>query len=156
MAGRQHNPRAVRAARPDATRIVYSIVALLALAGLADALYLTVLDLTGQAAACGGSTSCSEVLSSKYSHLGSVPVAALGLLAYFTVFSCAVLVLFGQGNARLVLNLTVTLMFLGTLWFVYVQAFILHQYCRYCLLSAALTFFLAGLLIVTPARPVHD
>jgi uncharacterized membrane protein len=147
MAGRQ--------AKSGAARIVYSIVALLALAGLADALYLTVLDLTGQTAACGGSANCSEVLSSKYSHFGPVPVAALGLLAYFTVFSCAILALFGRGNA-LVLNLTVTLMFLGTLWFVYVQAFILHQYCRYCLLSAALTFFLAGLLIVTPARPVHD
>jgi len=156
MAGRQEMPGAGRAARPDAARIVYWIVALLALAGLADALYLTVLDLTGQAAACGGSASCSEVLSSKYSHFGPVPVAALGLLAYFTVFSCAILALFGRGTARLILNLTVTLMFLGTLWFVYVQAFILHQYCRYCLLSAALTFFLAGLLIVTPANQARD
>jgi uncharacterized membrane protein len=41
-------------------------------------------------------------------------------------------------------------MFLATLWFLYVQAFLLHAYCRYCLLSAAITFLIAGLLIATP------
>ena len=41
-------------------------------------------------------------------------------------------------------------MFLATLWFLYVQAFLLHAYCRYCLFSAALTFLIAGLLIALP------
>jgi uncharacterized membrane protein len=41
-------------------------------------------------------------------------------------------------------------MFLATLWFLYVQAFLLHAYCRYCLFSAALTFLIAGLLIAVP------
>ncbi len=154
MARRQQQP--ARASRPDAATIVYSLAALLALAGLADALYLTVLDLSGQAAACGGSASCSEVLSSKYSHFGPIPVAALGLLAYFTVFSSAVLAVFGRGRARLILNLTVGLMFLGTLWFLYVQAFVLHQYCRYCLLSAAVTLFLVGLLVSATPRSVRE
>lgn len=153
MAGRQRKP-ARRTARPNAAVVVYSLAALLALFGLADALYLTVMDLTGQAAICGGSASCSQVLSSKYSHLGLVPVAGIGLLSYFTVFSCAVFAAFGRGRARLFLNLAVTLMFLGTLWFLYVQAFLLHQYCRYCLFSAAITVFLAGLLVATtPGRP---
>jgi uncharacterized membrane protein len=42
-------------------------------------------------------------------------------------------------------------MFLATLWFLYVQAFVLHAYCRYCLFSAAITFLLAGLLIAAPS-----
>jgi uncharacterized membrane protein len=46
--------------------------------------------------------------------------------------------------------LTVTAMFLATLWFLYVQAFLLHAYCRYCLFSAAVTFLLAGLVIAMP------
>jgi uncharacterized membrane protein len=41
-------------------------------------------------------------------------------------------------------------MFLATLWFLYVQAFVLHAYCRYCLFSAAITFLLAGLMIALP------
>jgi uncharacterized membrane protein len=43
-------------------------------------------------------------------------------------------------------------MFLATLWFLYVQAFLLHAYCRYCLLSAAMTFLLTGLLIAAPPQ----
>lgn len=153
MARRQNQPSS-RPRGPDAATIVYSLAALLALAGIADALYLTVLDLTGQAAVCGGSASCSQVLSSKYSHLGPIPVAGLGLVAYFIVFSCAIFAAFGRDRARLILNLMVALMFLATLWFLYVQAFVLHQYCRYCLLSAAITVFLAGLLVATtPGRP---
>ena len=41
-------------------------------------------------------------------------------------------------------------MFLATLWFLYVQASVLHAYCRYCLFSAAITFLLAGLVIALP------
>lgn len=155
MARRQKSSRTARSVRPDVSTIVYSVVAVLALLGIADALYLTVLDLTGQAALCGGSASCSQVLSSKYSHLGPIPVAGLGLLGYFTVFSSAVFTAFGRGRARLLLNLTVALMFCASIWFVYVQAFILHQYCRYCLLSAAITVFIAGLLLAT-TPPVRE
>jgi uncharacterized membrane protein len=42
-------------------------------------------------------------------------------------------------------------MFLATLWFLYVQAFLLHAYCRYCLFSAAITFLLTGLVIAAPS-----
>lgn len=155
MAHRQKQP-VTRATRVDTATIVYSLAAFLALVGVADALYLTVLDLTGQAALCGGSASCSQVLSSRYSHLGPIPVAGLGLLGYFSAFGCAVFAAFGRGRARLFLNLTVTVMFLATLWFLYVQAFVLHQYCRYCLLSAAVTVFLAALLLATTPGPARE
>jgi uncharacterized membrane protein len=155
MAAREKKP-ARRTARPDAAVVVYSLAALLALLGFADALYLTVMDLTGQVAICGGSASCSQVLSSKYSHLGPVPVAGIGLISYFTVFTSAVFAAFGRARARFFLNLAVTLMFLGTLWFLYVQAFLLHQYCRYCLFSAAITVFLAALLLATTPAAVRE
>jgi uncharacterized membrane protein len=41
-------------------------------------------------------------------------------------------------------------MFLASLWLLYVQAFLLHAYCRYCLFSAAITFLLTGLVIALP------
>jgi uncharacterized membrane protein len=48
-------------------------------------------------------------------------------------------------------------MFLATLWFLYVQAFVLHAYCRYCLFSAAIIFLLAGLVIaLPPSQPASD
>ena len=132
--------------------IICILIALVALGGLADAIYLTVQALTGETLACGGSPDCFRVLGSQYSHIGRIPVAALGTLAYFSVFTFATFAVFEYLRAQLLLKLTVTVMFLATLWFLYVQAFLLHAYCRYCLFSAAVTFLLAGLVIAMPPR----
>lgn len=115
------------------------IVALLALIGLGDALYLTVQDLTGQTLRCTIVSGCSEVLSSPYAHLGPVPLAVLGALAYFTVFSLAVLGAFGYRSAQPILAGLSAIMFLMSLWLLYLQAFVIHHFCQYCLLSAAVT-----------------
>jgi uncharacterized membrane protein len=130
--------------------ILYTAVAIVSMAGLADATYLTVQALTGETLSCGGSPDCFRVLGSSYARVGGIPVAILGALAYFSVFSFATFAAFGHGWVRKFLALTVGAMFLGTLWLLYVQAFLLHAYCRYCLFSAAITFLIAGLLIAVP------
>ena len=130
--------------------ILYTIVAIVAVAGLADATYLTVQALTGETLSCGGSPDCFRVLGSSYAKLGRIPVAILGALAYFTVFTFATFAAFGYPRAPKFLALIAGAMFLMTLWLLYVQAFLLHAYCRYCLFSAAITFLIAGLLIAVP------
>jgi uncharacterized membrane protein len=130
--------------------ILFIVVAIVSLAGLADAAYLTVQALTGETAVCGESPDCFLVLGSSYAKVAGIPVAAFGLLAYFSVFSFATFAAFGYARARLFLTLTVGAMFLVTLWLLYVQAFLLHAYCRYCLFSAAIIFLLAGLVIALP------
>jgi uncharacterized membrane protein len=87
------------------------------------------------------------VLGSSYAIVGGVPIAAAGALAYFTVFSLATLALFGYRQARTLLSAVVALMFLTTLWLLFVQAFLLHKYCEYCLFSAAITLILSGLVV---------
>jgi uncharacterized membrane protein len=82
--------------------------------------------------------------------MGGVPVALLGAAAYFSVFAFATFAAFGYARAKALLLLTIGAMFLVTLWLLYVQAFLLHAYCRYCLFSAAITFLLAGLVIALP------
>jgi len=130
--------------------ILYAAVAIVSVAGLADATYLTVQALTGETLSCGGSPDCFRVLGSSYAKVGGIPVAMLGALAYFSVFTFATFAAFGYARAPKFLALMVGMMFLGTLWLLYVQAFLLHAYCRYCLLSAATTFLIAGLLIAVP------
>jgi uncharacterized membrane protein len=130
--------------------IIYVIAAIVSLAGLADATYLTVQALTGETLGCGGSPDCFKVLGSSYARVAGIPVASLGVLAYFSVFTFATFAVFGYTRARIFLILTIGAMFLGTLWLLYVQAFLLHAYCRYCLFSAATTFLLAGLVIALP------
>lgn len=131
--------------------ILYTLAAIVSLAGLADATYLSVQALTGETLSCGGSPDCFRVLGSSYSKVGGIPVAMAGAVAYFSVFTLATFAAFGYARARKFLVPLIALMFLATLWFLYLQAFVLHAYCRYCLFSAAITFLLAGLLIAVPS-----
>ena len=126
---------------------LYALAAVLALAGLADAVYLTVEHLTGRSVRCTVTSGCSEVLSSPYATIGGYPLALFGALAYFTAFSLATLAAFGSERAGKLLALLVALMFATSLWLVYLQAFVLHAFCQYCLLSAAITTLLACLVV---------
>src|ERR1043166_324316 len=127
----------------------YVLVAGLSLIGLGDAIYLTVQDLTGQNLRCTIITGCAEVLGSKYAHIAGIPLATIGAAAYFAVFSLAVLIIFGELLARLLLQLLVAVMFVMTLWLIYLQAFVIHHFCQYCLLSAAVTTVIATIVVFT-------
>jgi len=131
--------------------VLYTIAALISAAGLAEATYLTVMNLTGETAVCGGSPSCFEVLGSKYAKVAGIPVAGFGAVAYFSAFTFATFAAFGYRRARLLFALTIGAMFLVTLWLLFVQAFLLHAFCRYCLFSAAMIFLLAGIVVSQPA-----
>lgn len=132
----------------DRTRVWDALTALVALVGLVDASYLTVEHLSGRNVRCMIVTGCDEVLQSRYATVaGHIPVASLGALAYFTVFSLVTLALFGYAGARRLVAPVVAVMFLATAWFVYLQAFVIRAYCFYCLLSAAVTTTLALLTL---------
>jgi uncharacterized membrane protein len=129
--------------------ILNTIAAFIALVGLADATYLSVVAMTGEAAACRGSVGCIEVLGSPYARIAGIPVAFFGVCGYFAAFSFATFAGFGYKRAQRFFALTVGAMFAMTLWLLYVQVFLLHAFCRYCLFSAAFTFLLAGLVVAS-------
>ena len=133
-----------------AQRILYVAIALLGLVGLAETVYLTALHLAGAHVVCIAAANCSQVLGSSYAEIQGFPLAALGALGYFAVFSFSTLALFRFRRAPLLLGVTIAAMFLATLYLLYLQAFVLKAFCDYCLFSAALVFLLAGLLIAAP------
>jgi uncharacterized membrane protein len=132
---------------PQRVSRLYALAALLSLAGLADAIYLTVEHLSGRSVRCTVTSGCSEVLASPYATVGGYPLALLGALAYFTAFSLATLAAFGSRRAGNLLAVLVALMFATSLWLLYLQAFVLRAFCQYCLLSAAITALLACLVV---------
>ena len=126
----------------------YIGAAVLSLLGLADALYLTIEHVTGQTVRCTILSGCSEVLSSPYAVVAGIPLAAVGAAAYFTVFSLAILALFGYRIAGKILAPIVFAMFFVSVWLFYLQAFVIRQFCQYCLISAAITTCLLSLVII--------
>jgi uncharacterized membrane protein len=128
---------------------LYVVAAVVALLGLSDGIYLTIEHVTGRTAQCIASSGCQDVLSSKYAAMGPVPLASLGALAYFTAFSLALLAAFGYAKCETLFGLLVAFMFATTLWLLYLQAFVLHAFCDYCLFSAGVTTVLTALAIVS-------
>jgi uncharacterized membrane protein len=128
---------------------LYAVAAFVALLGLADGIYLTIEHVTGRTAECIASSGCQDVLSSKYAAIGRLPLAALGAFAYFTAFSAALLAAFGYRKCGPFFALVVTIMFGMTLWLLYLQAFVLHAFCDYCLFSAGVTTVLTALAVAT-------
>jgi len=128
---------------------LYAVAALLSLLGLADALYLTIEHVTGQSVRCTILAGCSAVLSSPYAVVAGIPLAAVGAAAYFTVFSFIILTLFGYGIAGKLLLPVVGAMFLVSLWLIYLQAFVIREFCQYCLLSALITTTLLVLVVLS-------
>ena len=129
-------------------RKLYIAAALLSLLGLADALYLTVEHVTGQSVKCTIISGCSEVLSSPYAVVAGIPLAAIGAAAYFAVFSLATLAAFGYRAAGTLLTPLITAMFFVSIWLIYLQAFVIREFCQYCLLSAAITTVLLVVVVV--------
>ena len=129
-------------------KVLLIVIAVVSLGGLADAIYLAIEHITGQSVRCTIISGCSEVLSSSYAVVGGYPLASIGALAYFTVFSLAILALFGYRIASQLLILLVLAMCIVSLWLIYLQAFVIHAFCQFCLLSAIITFSLTGLVLL--------
>ena len=126
---------------------LYVTAAIVSLIGLADAIYLTVEHVTGRSVRCTIVAGCSEVLSSQYAVVAGVPLALIGAAAYFSVFSLATLAAFGYRAAAGLLTALVLTMFLVSLWLIYLQAFVIHAFCQFCLLSAAVTTALTVIVL---------
>jgi uncharacterized membrane protein len=140
----QVNPEAnVRSRRAT---LLYGVAALLSLVGLADSIYLTVEHLSGRSVKCTIVSGCSEVLSSPYASMRGIPLALVGAVAYFSVFSLATLAAFDYKLAGTLLTILVAFMFLTTLWLFYLQAFVIGHFCQFCLLSAIVTTIITTLV----------
>lgn len=123
--------------------------AIVALAGLADAVYLTVHHYTAEPIPCGVAFDCEMVLTSSYAEIAGFPLAAFGAAAYFIAFSLAILAAFGSRRMWGLFGVQSTLMAIFTAWLIYVQAALIGAFCQFCLISAATTTALFALYLIS-------
>ncbi len=98
---------------------------------------------------CNGLSGCGIVESSPYAVMFGVPLAYLGLLFYMVMFIISLLLIYKVSIPRLrdvVLAMTI-FGALDSIYFIYLQAFVIKAFCFYCIISAIITFCLATLAI---------
>ena len=126
------------------------VVALLVVAalGFADAAYLTIEHYQGVIPPCSVVSGCETVLTSSYSLILGIPVSLLGALYYLLIAVGAFAYIDTKKTAILKWTLSITILgLLMSLWFIFLQAFVIKAWCLYCLGSAAssiILFILAG------------
>lgn len=120
--------------------------ALVALVGLFVALYLWMYKAGLIGALACGAGQCETVQLSRWATLLSLPVAAWGVGFYAVVFLVAFLMV--QERFAESRNLSLTLLALtgwGVLfsaWLTYVELFVIHAICRWCVVSAVIAVVL--------------
>lgn len=137
-------------------KLYWASVALAAL-GLLVSIYMTIYKLTDNNAMCLGSGDCATVNDSIYSEIFGIPVALVGVGGYLAILS--VLLLERYGNNRFFQQNGLTVVFaLGvggfgfTLYLVYVEAFLIHAWCPFCVVSQITMTILFTLTIIRLIR----
>lgn len=126
--------------------------------GFLDAAYLTVEHYRGVIPPCGVIEGCEEVTTSAYSTISGVPVALGGALFYLALFLLSILRFERENDKFLkIAAYLAPLGFLASLWFLYLQIFVIQAVCIYCLFSAltSTTLFILGLIFLNRYRNFH-
>lgn len=113
--------------------------------GLLDALYLTWIKLANQEVLCSGIGDCATVNSSQYSSIGGIPIAMLGVGAYllilFVLWREQGSSFFQENGPLIVLGVSlVGVLYSGYL--TYIELYVVHAICPYCVLSAVVLVLL--------------
>ncbi len=123
--------------------------AVVALIGIADAVFLTVHHYNAVPVPCGAAFDCEMVLNSPYAEIAGIPLAAFGAVAYFIAFSFALLAAFGDRRMWKLFGVQITLMACFAGWLIYLQAAVIGAFCQFCLISAATTLILFVIYLVS-------
>ena len=129
---------------------------LLGVLGIADSFYLAQHELTNTALSCGiGNLSgCNIVAQSPYAKIFGIPLGILGIV-FYTIVLATFLVTYVKRSSLLFRGLAfvTTVGVLFSLYFAYLQVFVIKAICIYCMASAILTVLLWVLAFMLWRKP---
>lgn len=130
-------------------------VAILALLGLLVSLYMLAYALGWTGSVMCGLGECEKVQSSSYSRIGPFPVAGFGVAGYLALMVLALRGLHPsrQGSRLIPTGLVVggILGLLFSAYLTYLEAFVIHAWCQWCV-SSAIIMVLAFLASIPEFR----
>ena len=128
-----------------------AIIIGLAFLGFVDAIYLTMDHYLNLPVPCSIVKGCEKVLSSQYSVMAGIPTSFFGVAYYLVIFVVFVLYLDTRKTQLVYFGSFLTAVgFLASIYFVFLQVFILKAVCLYCLFSASTStlLFVLGISII--------
>jgi len=126
------------------------LAAVLALAGIAVATYLTWVHYEGIKPFCvAGGGGCERVQTSDYADLAGVPVALIGLIGYVSILAS---LLIPRDLGRFAGAFLGLVGFGFSVYLTYLELFVIDAICQWCVASALLMTLLMIVLVARAAR----
>ena len=136
------------------SRTLRITLAVLTLAGLGIAGYLTYVHYAGINPVCTAGGSCEKVQTSVYSQLAGVPVALIGLLGYISILG--LLVAPENETTRFATMALALVGFAFSAYLTYRELYSIHAICEWCASSAAILTVVAPLSVWRFLRVAPD
>lgn len=119
------------------SKYLFLLSVVLATAGFLDSGYLTWKHYSNTSVICRVFEGCDRVLASAYATIGNTPVALFGVFYYgFLLYLLAVYLVYKNPMFLKSFAVFSLVGFLASLWFLYLQIFVIQAFCFYCLVSA--------------------
>lgn len=118
------------------------VIAVLSLVGLFVALYLLAYGMGLIGSMLCGVGDCAAVQASPYARVGGIPVSTFGVLGYIALLVLSLLGVqpkwAGSRGIGMLLVAGASLGFAYSLYLTYLEAFVIHAWCQWCVISAIL------------------
>ncbi|MBI9048373.1 MAG: vitamin K epoxide reductase family protein [Anaerolineaceae bacterium] len=131
---------------------IINVALLLSILGLIDAIYLALIKFLNKPEMClEGVGDCWSVNLSPYSSIYGIPVSVLGALAYITIIFLLLIEQKRPEFKDIIIKLTfgiTTIGFLFSLYLTYLELYVIHAICPFCVVSAILMTILFIVYII--------
>lgn len=125
---------------PNWIIIAFAVISFI---GFVDATYLTATHYLGVPPNCSAFSGCEQVTTSEYSAIFGIPISLGGSIYYILLLLLSVAYI--ETKKQIILSFIkpiVTLGFIFSVWFVYLQLFVINAIFIYCMISASATTIL--------------
>lgn len=139
-------------APPKWVAVAFLVVSFL---GFVDSVYLAARHYLGGPLNCTISEGCDKVAASAYAVMFGLPLGVWGALYYVAIFLSVIAYLDTKKDwVYLWAAGATSIGFLFSLWFVYLQIYVIEAICQYCMFSAATSTILVilGVMVLKGAR----
>ncbi|MBA7704719.1 hypothetical protein ES703_113537 [subsurface metagenome] len=125
-------------------------IPILGLLGIGISSYLVYVHYYELTTVCLPGFECAAVLTSSYAIMWGIPISLLGLCIYSILTLLGIWLLFNRSEKQDLLSLTIYTITLSggffTIYLYYLEVFVLHGFCTWCIGSSIVIF---GLLILS-------
>lgn len=132
-------------------KIISLVIACVGVLGFIDAAYLSYMRAMKIPVPCSTSifNGCHVVAQSEYSVLFGIPLSVYGVVFYAGAIIFALMYFFTQKLMIKNILLAVTVLgLLSSVYFIYIQGFVIKSFCIYCVFSAFCSVVMSSLAVI--------